>query len=256
MPTEISPLDAERTFFRDFFGVGSSPGFGSQLRKAAAQALMRAYETKRDELQKRLVVVNLHQQTCLTFEDIGAVMLAVERKLSKNVDFLETYLTYAPGEAYISKVVADKEDKEILETFGFGEELQDLYTEYGIPREELWRGRRNFLQHIKSVAGTQDERKTICNKMKHGAVVLSHGGGIIHGAGEAEQMCSLSLVRDKNSCINHWNTESFFYSEKEVRFWFEMISNAPSLLKTLAFQYVIRFHPVLRQEWLTEMGLT
>ena len=256
MPTEINSLDAERTFFRDFFGVGSSPGFGSRLRKTAAQTLMQAYETETDELQKRLLVVNLHQQTCLTFEDIGAVTLAVERKLSANVDFLETYLTYPPGDAYISRVIAGKTDKEILESFGFGEELQNLYKEYGIPREELWKGRNNFLQHIKSVAKTQDERRIICNKMKHGAVVLSHGGGIIRGAGETNQMCSLSLSRDKKNCVNHWNTESFFYSDREVRFWFDLISNAPSLLKTLAFQYVIRFHPDLRQEWLAEMGLS
>ncbi len=257
MTISINSLDAERAFFQDFFGVGHNPGFGCQLRKAAAEAIMAAYEKETDEDRKKLLVVNLHQQVCLTFEDIGAVMLAIERKLSKGVDFLETYLLYRPGEAYISEVLSGKSDTEILETFGFGEELEEFYNKYGIPRPKLWEWRRTFLRHVKSVADTQNERKTICNKTKHGAVILSRGGEILRGVGDPQQLCALSLNKDKATNLYQWTTESFRYSNAEVRFWFQLTRDEPELLlKPLAFQYVIRFHPDLRPKWFTKMGLT
>jgi len=70
-PTSINSLDAERTFFRDFFGIGGQPGFGVNLRKVAAEALGVAYEKETDEPRRKLLVINLHQQACLTFEDVG-----------------------------------------------------------------------------------------------------------------------------------------------------------------------------------------
>ena len=110
---------------------------------------------------------------------------------------------------------------------------------------------------MKSVADTQNERKTICNKTKHGAVILSRGGEILRGLGDPQQLCALSLTKDKATSVDVWNTESFRYSDAEVRFWFELAAHEPELLlKPLAFQYVIRFHPDLRPEWFTKMGLT
>jgi hypothetical protein len=211
---------------------------------------MSAYKSEEDEDRKRLLAINLHHQICLTFEDVGAVLRAIERKLSTNTDFLETY---SPGEAYISKVIAGKSDVEILETFGYGEELQELYKKYGIPREELWKGRKNFPGHIKSVAGIQDERKTICNKMKHGSVVLSRGGEILAGTGATDLICTLSF--EKRAGVNVWHTDSFRYGEQEIQTWYQVIGDAPELLKNQAFQYVLRFHPDLREEWFRQMGL-
>lgn len=174
------------------------------------------------------------------------------------MDFLETYLLYKPGDAYIGKVISSKSNQQILETFGFGDELQGLYEEHDIPREKLWKDREDFLKHIKSVADTQNERKGICRKTKHGAAILSLGGGMLSGSGSPDVMSALSLTKDETSdpsnVVNHWQTEGFRYSEKEVRFWLQVISDAPSLLKTLAFQYVLRFHPDLLEEWFEEMG--
>lgn len=124
--TSMNPLDAEKVFFRDYFGVGSQPGFACNLRKVAADGLFAAYENESDDSKRRLLYLNILQLVCMTFEDVGAVMYAIKRKLSVSADFLESYLSYSPGEAYIVKVIDCKTDAEISETFGLGQEMQDL----------------------------------------------------------------------------------------------------------------------------------
>lgn len=108
------------------------------------------------------------------------------------------------------------------------------------------------MEHVKSIAGIQTERRIIYNKLKHGGAALGQGG-ILSGKADPAYLSAISLKHDKKTNVRTWHIDSFAYNDKEINTFIEVIRNAPLLLKNLAFQYVIRFHPDLTKEWLAKM---
>ncbi len=70
---------------------------------------------------------------------------------------------------------------------------------------------------------------------------------------DTELLCVLSFEFDGAKKLRRQKTESFSFSEKEMETFVRLVTDAPDLLKNLAFQYVVRFHPDLRKECLDDL---
>ena len=89
----------EREFLVEYFI------FGRVLGAYEGKAHLQAHDKATSQEQRRIHFVNLHSTVANSYETLAALLLAMRRNKSTKGAFLETLLTYKPGQARLDQVV-------------------------------------------------------------------------------------------------------------------------------------------------------
>ena len=102
-------LDLEAVFLENALFVASN------LRVAASQAMKKEIlSDSTDETTNRLLFLCIHQQVCMAFEDLGAIMLA-SREKRRGGDFLGVLTSYRVNHADLSELINGMDDHTIAD---------------------------------------------------------------------------------------------------------------------------------------------
>lgn len=161
--------------------------FSAHLRFLKAHENIYKNYTK-SQVARAMCFVNLFETYQQSLEDLAAVTLAFQRRYNsvrkcryqKDFSALETPLTYSiihykPGDANLKEIlasfVADSDLKQGLGLLNIEKiNLTSLY-----PDIDFKKFYKFFLIGLKSLAGDQEKRLKMFNKIKHGGMVISDG---------------------------------------------------------------------------------
>ena len=154
---------------------------------------LKAHENKyksytKDQVVRAMCFVNLFETYQQSLEDLAAVTLAFQRRYNSTTecryqkDFSEiwtpliyTMIHYKPGDANLKDIIGlFKSDLKLIQGLGLVNaekiSLTSLYSDI-----DLKKFYKFFLIGFKSLAGDQNKRLKMFNKIKHGGIVVSDG---------------------------------------------------------------------------------
>lgn len=153
----------EQEWIKEFFV------FGCYLSAHEARSHYDAHNKATDPLVKKLHYTNLHTALALSYETLGAILIAL-KGWAADKDFIGHFLAYKQGEAYLSNMLPEMTTVvDFCKNFGID---KAAIVKHKLPAKDLDERLQKLVDDSPGVAKMQDERSSFYNKTKHGTAIV------------------------------------------------------------------------------------
>lgn len=193
--------------------------FGTKYRLHCARSietLLKQYNPPTDSEDSRFSRITLFREEINSYEDMGALLLAIRGKNRKGIPILQTLMHYDSAKAIVGKLVSQCDITKFIEEFG----LKDLICKEYLPKKftnKIGSIRNKIAEIIINTFGRNSsfERYDAFIRIKHGPMIIKYSKGYCFDK-ESAKSADLSGMLVKTKRISQKMRQTFKKHQRTI----------------------------------------